>query len=41
MRVLIRPVDLNVATLGALLLKVTEVWVREEAIEGAVPGTNE
>ena len=41
MRVLIRRVDLSVATLGALLLKVTEAWVREETIEGAVPGTNE
>jgi hypothetical protein len=41
MRVLIRRVDLNVAALGALLLKVTEAWVREESVEGGAPGTNE
>jgi hypothetical protein len=41
MTVLIRRVELNVAALGALLLKVTEAWVREKAIEGAIPGTNE
>jgi hypothetical protein len=41
MTVLIRRVELNVAALGALLLKVTEAWVREELVEGAAPSTNE